>query len=179
MEDKQIILLLREHPSEGLRKALQKYGGLVRLVVSRVLDNPQDIEECVADAFVNIWRSVERIRSESLKGYLLCAACNLAINRYRQQKRHCFVLLDENDSTPDDVALTVASQEQTAALQQLIMLMCEPDREILIRKYFMFESIREISQQMKLAESQIKGRLYRGRQWLKKALLKGVDNYAI
>lgn len=172
MDDKEIIQLLQSRPSEGLRESLAKYGGLVRLIISRILcGHPQDIEECTADAFINVWQRAQNIRADNLKGYLLCAARNLAINRYHQLNRCRFLPLDENDPAPEeDIAVELAWEEQTGILYELIERLAEPDREMLIRKYFLFERISEISSHFQLEEAQVKGRLYRARQRLKKAL---------
>lgn len=178
MEDRLILQRMRDDPSEGLRDALKKYGGLVRLVVSRLLENRQDVEECVADAFINVWKNIDKIQGGSLKGYLLCAARNLSINRLKQSKRHMPVLLDEDEPAPDDVGLLVSWQEQAAILQHLITQMTEPDREILIRRYYLFERIKDIAQQLGFDETQVKSRLYRCRQRLKKSLEERGIHYA-
>lgn len=172
MKDKEILRLLQSNPAEGLREAISQYGGLVRLVISRILaGKTQDIEECTADAFIAVWQHAGNIQGDSLKGYLLCSARNLAINRYHQLNRCHFVLLDENDPASDeDIAIEVAWQEQAGVLHELISRLSEPDREIVLRKYFLFERISEIAAHFKMDESQIKGRLYRVRQRLKKAL---------
>lgn len=184
MEDRQIILLLREDPSEGLRKAIEKYGGLVKTVVSRVLPyHAEDVEECVADTFVNIWKTAGRIDPDTgtFKGLLLCTARNTAINRYHQLRRRQVISLDTVDLVSDeDIAMTVISGEACRELQRLILEMGSPDKEIFFRKYFLFEKVREIAARLSLDEVQVKNRLYRGRQRLSKKLEeRGVSYEAI
>lgn len=183
MEDRKLIQLLQSKPSEGLREAIQQYGGLLQTVISRIIPNsPQDVEECVADTFINGWKTIHRLDADgNLKGYLLCIARNTAINRYRQLKRQNHASLDILEfADEEDVALSVIGDETLVELQNLIASMTEPDREIIIRKYFLFESLKEIGSRLGMADEQVKKRLYRSRQRLKAALEKrGVSDETI
>ncbi len=65
---------------------------------------------------------------------------------------------------------TLKTAPTRVTVQELVAGMDEPDREIFVRRYYLLESIREISRRTELDEIQIKNRLYRGRQKLKKQL---------
>ena len=170
MDDKQLLLLLRDNPSDGLRELIDRYGGLLTAVVSRILKNSQDVEECVADAFIGIWKAVLRFeKPDNLKGYLLCSARNNAVNRYHQLNR-------QNSSSgcietiPDeDMELMIIRNDLIDKLQRQIMKMPPPNRDIFIRKYFLFESVKDIAAEIGLSEAQVKARLYRGRKNIRKA----------
>ena len=174
MEDKQIILLLKNKPSDGFYEAIQKYRAAVTAVIARVLPyHPQDVEECVADTFVNIWRFIDRIDEETrtFKGLVLCTARNIAINRYNQLKRRQVISMETLDLVSDeDIALAVQGAEATKELQKLIVEMREPDQEIFFRKYFLFEPVKDIAKRLELDEVQVKNKLFRGRQRLRKQL---------
>jgi RNA polymerase sigma-70 factor (ECF subfamily) len=166
-----------------LREAIRQYGGLVSLVVSRILPGlPQDVEECVADTFANIWKNLGQLdENVNLKGYLLCTARNTAINRYNQIKRRKSVPFELLElASEDDVELAAIDGETMEALQRLITGLNEPDREIIIRKYFLFESLAVIGGHLGLSAEQVKKRLYRCRQNLKEALKeRGITHEAI
>lgn len=174
MNDKEIILLLRDSPSKGLYEAIAKYSRLIRTVVRRILpNNPEDVEECVEDTFVNVWRHVDNIdlNNPNLKAYLLTTARNITITRYRQLKRRDVVSLEcVPEPTEDDVSQTILDAETSRELKSLIMEMQEPDRGIFFRRYFLFETQKQIAQALELSEVQIKNKLYRGRLWLRKEL---------
>lgn len=57
-EDNKIWELLRSQPEEGLRLAMEQYGGAVKWIAANILgaDARQDVEECVAETFVRLWR---------------------------------------------------------------------------------------------------------------------------
>ncbi|MDR2570200.1 MAG: RNA polymerase sigma factor, partial [Oscillospiraceae bacterium] len=85
MDDKQIIKLLHSDPAEGLKEAISAYGSLITTIVLRILKNPEEAEECTADAFVSLWKNIHNLKDiHNLKAYLLCIARNNAIDRYRK-----------------------------------------------------------------------------------------------
>lgn len=173
MQDKQLIQLLYENPSEGLREVMHAYGGLLYTVAARILPgNPQDVEECVADTLVKMWQRCDRLSGDSsIKGYLLCIARNTAINRYHQLKRRSCVSLSAVDvGDGEDFTLQVLSDGDLMQLQEQILNLPEPDREAIIRKYFLFESYKEIAARLDMNTDQVKKLLYRSRQKLRMAL---------
>lgn len=174
MNDRDLIQLLKKKPSEGLYEAILKYNRLVRGVVRRVLpSHPEDVEECVEDAFVNIWRNIDRIDpdTDTLKAYLLSTARNLAISRYRQLKRNRAASLETvPEPAEDDIADAILGEEAGKELQKLVVEMGEPDRGIFFRRFFLFESQKQIAEALKLSEVQVKNKLYRGKLWLRKKL---------
>ena len=173
MEDSEIIALLKNDPGRGLCEAVRKYRPYAAAIVGRVLgDSERDAEECVADAFVAVWKTAQGERGlRSLKGCIAFAARNTAINRYRKLHREHMVDIDEIElPSGEDITLDFESGADVITVQELINGMDEPDREIFVRKYYLMESVREIARRTSLQEIQVKNRLYRGRQRLKKQL---------
>lgn len=173
MEDSQIIPLLKSEPSRGLCEAVKKYHSYAAAIIGRVLGrHEQDIEECVADSFVAVWKMIqsgEEIRN--LKGCIGYAARNSAINRYKKLRREQTSNIDELElPSEDDVILDFEDSSNARTVQELVHGMDEPDREIFVRKYFLMESVKEIAKRTMLDEVQIKNRLYRGRAKLRRQL---------
>jgi RNA polymerase sigma factor, sigma-70 family len=181
LDDSQIILLLRSKPADGLYEIIKKYRGFVAAVTGRILrGDEQDIEECINDTFLSVWKAFgdENHRIVNLKGYLACTARNTAINRYRQLSKRNVINIDDIDLADEsDMLLEFENKNNAIVLQELIAAMDEPDREIFIRKYFLFEKIRDIAARTGLDEIQVKNRLYRGRQKLRKQLEERNDLY--
>lgn len=174
MEDSEIVLLLKSKPSDGLYEIIKKYRSFVAKITGRILrGNQQDVEECIDDTFLSVWKAAGDTGSEitNLKGYLACTARNTAINRYRKLTRLNVVDIDEIDfAEENDMMLEFENKNNAITLQGLIAAMDEPDREIFIRKYFLFEKVKDIATQTELDEVQVKNRLYRGKQKLRKQL---------
>ena len=57
MNDNKIYELLLKDADKGLHELIKKYSSYVKAIVSRILINRQeDIEECIADTFISIWK---------------------------------------------------------------------------------------------------------------------------
>lgn len=174
MEDNAIVQLLKNKPSDGLYEIIKKYRSFVAAITGRILHgNQQDVEECIDDTFLSVWKAANSEDNEilNLKGYLACTARNTAINRYRRVARLNVVDIDDIDLAEDnDMLLEFENKSNAIVLQELISAMDEPDRELMIRKYFLFEKVKYIATQTNLDETQVKNRLYRAKQKLRKQL---------
>ncbi|MCL2053838.1 MAG: RNA polymerase sigma factor [Oscillospiraceae bacterium] len=171
MNDEQMLELLTSNPSMGLRELINRYTGLLTAVASRILKNPQDVEECVADAFISMWKTLHKLeKPEGIKGYLICTARNNAIDRYNRLKNQSYSTDEIEIISDEDMEMSVIDSEFIDKLQSLIMKMSPVNREIFTRKLFMFETDKEIAAAVGLSESKVKARLYRGRKSLRKAL---------
>jgi RNA polymerase sigma-70 factor (ECF subfamily) len=176
MDDGTIIRLMKRRPDKGIYEAIRKYEGVLTAVASRLLSSKEDVEECVSDAFVGMWRHVDGLDAEagSLKGYLICSVRNHAINRYKQLKRGNVVTLTEDvpgASEEDDPEGQVLWNADAEVLLELIRGLEDVDRAIMTRKYFLFEKNHAIADGLNLEPNQVKYRLQRTKTKLREALL--------
>ncbi|GMQ57013.1 sigma-70 family RNA polymerase sigma factor [Vallitalea sediminicola] len=175
MEDNTIILLLKTDTSQGLYEATKKYGGIVKGISIKILhDRTEDIEECVADTFVNLWKNVDSIDIDkgSLKGYIASIARNTAINRYNKLKREQTDYIQNRDFiSEEDLEDQIARECDIAILQELINDMGEPDKEIFIRRFFLFEKVKDIANKLQITIKTVDNKLFRGKQKLRKQLI--------
>ena len=58
MEDQQIIRLFFERLEQAITELSRKYGALCFQIADNILDDPQDAEECVNDAWLGAWNSI-------------------------------------------------------------------------------------------------------------------------
>lgn len=58
MEDQQIIRLFFERSEQAITELSRKYGALCFQIADNILDDPQDAEECVNDAWLGAWNSI-------------------------------------------------------------------------------------------------------------------------
>lgn len=168
MDDIAIIKQLRQSPPEGLRSLISKYQGLVGKISGNLLaGHAQDIEEVIADTFINIWKNIDKLDSDrgSLKGLLIITARRNAINRWHKLKNDRLLLSAEADLLPadNDILSALLQEEDNEILQQAINSLPEPDREIFVRRHYLLESVRQISRVIDLSEKQISNRLYQSK----------------
>ena len=177
MDDQQLITLMKNDSEKGVEQAIRQYGGLCKAVAVRILgaDHQQDIEECISDTFVKLWRAADSIdlQKGTLKAYTASIARNTAINRLRRQKRVGELLpLEEDDLEIDlDLASELARKQNGLIVRQMISELPEPDREIFIRRYFYCERVKEIALRIGLSPKAVENKLFRGRQKLRILLL--------
>ena len=58
IDDKSIIELLFDRSEKGLAELDVKYGKLCHKLSRNILNNRQDAEECVNDAYLGVWNAI-------------------------------------------------------------------------------------------------------------------------
>ena len=71
--DRQLALLLKNDPARGLEAALDRYGGAVKVICAAILgaENRQEVEEAISDSFVALWKGLDKVITDYLKGITL------------------------------------------------------------------------------------------------------------
>ena len=163
---------------------MQAYASLVKAVLLRILPrDPRDVEECIADTFVSLWRHAATLEQQKtpLRPWLLVTARNKGIDRYHALCRHAALSLDEElGQTLGEVAeFDRATSDAADWAGALVAAMDPPDREIFLRKYYLLQSSKEIARALGMTEGTVNTRLSRGRERLRRQLQKkGVHCHA-
>lgn len=86
MREEELIALLKKRDKSGLEKLLAEYTPLMRYIVSPILPDPRDREECLADMAMKIWDNIEKFApgKGSFTTWLTVLTRNAALNRARQ-----------------------------------------------------------------------------------------------
>lgn len=181
MNDDILIKLLKKHPSDGLNKVIEIYAPLVKTVVTRILgmDNRQDIEECISDTFVELWKSIDKfdIKKGKLKNFIISIARHVSIDHYRKKyKDSNLISIEENEIELDfNLDYEVSKNINKEIINETINDLGEPDREIFIRRYFLYESVKSIASDLNINDKLVENKLFRGRKKLKDTLIsKGI-----
>ena len=66
MEDENIIDLLWQRSESAIERIDQKYGIFCFSISNRILNNPQDAEECVRDTYLATWNLSGKNYPESI-----------------------------------------------------------------------------------------------------------------
>ncbi|GAA0075726.1 sigma-70 family RNA polymerase sigma factor [Clostridium sp. CTA-5] len=137
----------------------------------------EDIEECVSDVFIDVFNNRSRIdiNKGSIKAFLAVIAKRKAIDLYRKKdgKRNFHnVSIDDlfDISNDEDITNLVTKKEEHSKLIEAIKKLEQPDREIIIRKYYLNQSSKEISKAIDLKVNTIDKKASRCLQKLKKIL---------
>ena len=181
MNDTKLVNLLKNNPAKGLEVAVHQYTGLVKTIVVRIIgyDNQQDVEETVSDVFVELWKSIDNFdpKKGKLKNYIISIARFLSINTYnRKIIKHNLIPLEEDDLEFDmDLDNEVSKSINKEIIKNTINNLPCPDKDIFIRRYYLFETVKEIASYLNLTPKTVENKLYRGKDKLRAELInKGI-----
>jgi len=179
LDDEKMIELMRSGDSEAFLNAMAKYKKLLWVIAGGILSNVgthEDIEECVSDVYVHLWKNLKAFdpRKGSLKTYLAVIAKNKAIDKYRQLTKIQIMELNEAiSSSDDDLFEYISRQGLFGELYDAIRSLEEPDKEILVRRFFFDETPSIISDKTTIPVKEVKNRLYQSKLRLRKILSEG------
>ena len=143
----------------------------------RITLNQQDAEDVVQETLIKIWnRRDQWDEIESLEGWALTIARNMALDVLRKQDIHRTVSLDEplssnahhltpNTHTPYEQMM---EKERIAMVRDLMNSLPEKQRTAMQLRDFEDKSYKEIAAIMQISEDQVKINIFRARQFIKK-----------
>ena len=83
MDDSAISELFFARSERALDELSRKYGWSCRRLAYNILGSPEDVEECVNDAWLGVWNTIPPNRPAMLSAYVGRIVRNLAITKYR------------------------------------------------------------------------------------------------
>jgi RNA polymerase sigma-70 factor (ECF subfamily) len=167
---------LQAGDERSLDAAILSYSRLLWSIARAVLRNAgtaEDMEECVADAFIQLWKNSATLNETrgSVKTWLCVAVKSRAIDRYRRIVRKSEVGLDEQLAS---CGAGLLDQTMDALLQRELLAaihaLGEPDREIILRRFYYRQKPKDISIALDLSIKQVENRIYRAKQKLRAQL---------
>ena len=185
MDDHALLHLLKAKPDQGIKQYLTQFAGLIYSIVAgrtRGVASEEDIEECVSDIVFEIYQKAESIDLEkgSLQAWTSVVAKNRAINLYRKRARELERIASaENSETQTDAVDSeqeVLNADERRRLLEAVSSLGDPDRTIIIRKFYFGQRSREIAQDLGMTISAIDTRLSRAMHKLR-ALWGGKESW--
>lgn len=179
MNDNAIIDLFFRRDQAAILEAQEQYGAYCLSVARNILDNEEDSQECLNDLWLKVWNAIPPERPRLLRAYFAKIIRNLAINRHQAQRaqkragdRFTLSLEELADCIPDPDTTEEAlwTRELGRSLNAFLETEKEPDRVLFVRRYFSCQSCAEIARDLGLSLGQVKTRLSRMRDRLRKYL---------
>lgn len=180
MDDQQIVQYYFDRDEQAIALSAQKYGALCHRVAMNILDSHEDSEECVNDTYLQAWNAIPPERPTLLGAYLCRITRNLAINRYRAERRdkrgggQTAVAIDElseclsensGASMCDEIALR-------DAVNGFLRRLSDPARTVFVQRYWYVRAVADIAAELGMSESRVKMLLHRTRSRLREYLIK-------
>ena len=154
------------NPPKGGAALSARYSTLAAAIAGRLLPGRQaDIEEVAADTLIAIWKNGDTLNPDTLRGFVITTARNLAIDRWRQLRRRDEVPLFDQDGADSDF---LEREVLTSALADYIRTLSPPEGEMFRRHALRLETAAEIGARYGLTEAAVRARLHRVRQTLQR-----------
>ena len=184
MNDSKIIGLFFERSEDAIRAAEAAYGSMCRGIARKMLGNEEDVQECINDTWHSLWDAIPPEKPVFLRAYIARITRNLAMKRLIRQKAEkrtaatvSFEELSQCIPDRETVESVVEGKELVRAIDAFLDTLTERERNLFLRRYWFFDSIKELSRSFHMSESNVKVTLYRIRNQLKDYLAKEADIY--
>ena len=180
LKDQEIVELFFERSEQAITELILKYGAAIRRVASNILNNPQDMEECQSDTYLQVWNRIPPTRPNHLGAYVCRIARNVCLKRYHSntaEKRntHYDVALQELEATIPALSTVESDYEAKELTQYLNAFLRElgrEDRYLFMRRYWYGDDVGEIARNLGMTPHNVSVRLFRLRQKLQTYLHK-------
>jgi RNA polymerase sigma-70 factor (ECF subfamily) len=184
-EAQDLLSGLRAGSDTSYEEIVRRYGGRMLGVAIRILRDPEDARDCVQEAFLQAFKSIERFEGRSSVGtWLHRIAVNSALLKLRSRGRRNEGSLDELMPEFDEYecriqrggeggesAETLASRKEIrAAVREAIDKLPEDYRTVLLLRDIEELDTRETAEALRIGPGAVKTRLHRARAALRKVL---------
>lgn len=126
-------------------------------------ENRFDAEDITSEVFIRAWARNSKIRTETLKAYLLTIARNIYLEQQRKGKRQVIL----NDVHPDPAPepdQVVESQLELSIVRQILKTLPEVDRTAFVLRVQQELPYAEIARVLQLSLSATKVKVHRARK---------------
>lgn len=156
-------------------------------VALRALNNSQDAEDVVQDAFVKVWKSLKSFRHDSrFRTWLYRIVMNLCYNQLPKLRKDIntldpdsihFELMDTNLNM--DPVIRLEGKETLTFIQQQIKSLPDQYRIMLLLRYQQGCSYAEISEILDVPLGTVKTGIFRARERLKDSVYKYQEEWVV
>lgn len=180
MNDEKIIELFFERSEQAIKELDSKYGKVLHSLSFKILNDRQDAEKCVNDAYLGTWNAVPPAKPTPLLAFVCKITRNISLKRYEQNtaikrnSRYDIVMEELEDCLASSITVEeeIAERELTGIIESFLASLSQENRVIFLRRYWFSDTYAEIAMQVGLTEKNVSVRLTRIRKKLREYLLK-------
>lgn len=179
IDDEKIIDLFFKRSEQGIRELDIKYGKICHNLSYNIVNNRQDAEECVNDAYLGAWNAIPPVRPNPLLSYIVKIVRNISLKIYWRKEAakrsgHYTIALEEIEGCIADqktVEDEIEARELARIIEEFLDTLTLENRVIFMRRYWFADSYKDIAEFMGLSEKNISVRLTRIREKMKQYLI--------
>ena len=179
IEDEKIIDLFFNRSEKAIQELDIKYGKVCHKLSYNILNNKQDAEECVNDAYLGAWNSIPPTRPNPLLSYIVKIVRNISLKIYWRKEAakrsgHYKIALEEIEGYITDqktVEDEIEARELARIIEEFLDTLTVENRVIFMRRYWFADSYKDIAELVGISEKNISVRLTRIREKMKQYLI--------
>jgi RNA polymerase sigma-70 factor (ECF subfamily) len=178
-EDEKIIELFFARSEQAIRELDTKYGKVCYKLSHNIVNDRQDAEECVNDAYLGAWNAIPPAKPNPLLTYICRIVRNLSLKTYYRKeaskRRGSYTVameeLEDCAAGQNTVEAELELRELTRMIEDFLDTLTVENRVIFVRRYWFADSLGELAGRVRLTEKTVSVRLTRIRRKLKQYLL--------
>ena len=179
IEYEKIIELFFERSEQGIRELDIKYGKVCHKLSNNIVNNRQDAEECVNDAYLGAWNAIPPVRPNPLLTYICKIVRNISLTIYYKKEAakrssHYTIAMEEIEACiadPNTIEAEIEVRELARIIESFLDTLTVENRVIFMRRYWFSDSCKDIAGFVGLSEKNVSVRLTRIRQKMKDYLI--------
>jgi RNA polymerase sigma-70 factor (ECF subfamily) len=179
--------VLRENNPRAFEILMQRYSLQVYSAALRLMHDEEDAAEVTQMAFIQAYKQLDSWQGGNFGAWVTVIANHIGLRLLEKEKRRRFrtgasqpygteiSIEDLSEDLPDE-GYNEQKEEQLQALEQAVAQLPEQEQQIIRWHYYEGVPLQKIADRLGQTENNIKVRLFRIRERLKKKIEHGKDN---
>ena len=161
--------VLQDSNARAFETLMKRYTSSVYGAAIRLMKDEENAQEVTQMAFIQAYRHLDSWRGENFGAWVTIIANHIALRMLEKEKRRQTDPLDENTDAPDE-SYDEQKEQQLQAMEAAIAQLPEADRQLIQWHYYENIPLQTIAQRVGQTENNIKVRMYRIRERIKKQM---------
>ena len=177
MDEQRLIARILDGHESDYGYFLERYGGEVFAIVSRLVPNREDAEELTQDTFVRAYRRLETFSCRSSFSTWVCRIAYTTSVSWLRKKRIKYLSIEDKPNLSDREVDEVLDDESRLDELQRAVALLKPDEQLLLELFY-FESrpLADIAYILDVEPGTIATRLHRIRRKLYSLMKHGTEH---
>ena len=161
--------VLHDSNARAFETLMKRYTSQVYGAALRLMKDDENAQEVTQMAFIQAFRQLDSWRGENFGAWVTIIANHIALRLMEKEKRRQTDPLDENIDPPNE-EYNEQRELQLQALEKAITQLPEADRQLIQWHYYENLPLQTIVQRLGQTENNIKVRMFRIRERIKKKM---------
>jgi len=161
--------VLQESNARAFETLMKRYTSAVYGASLRLMKDEDNAQEVTQMAFIQAYRQLDSWRGENFGAWVSIIANHIALRLLEKEKRRQTEPLEDNADAPDET-YDELKEQRLQSLEAAVAQLPEADRQIIQWHYYEDIPLQIIAQRLGQTENNIKVRMYRIRERIKKQM---------